>query len=247
METSEYSEMYKLEGFYWWFVARRRLLAWLVRTITAEFDEPVMLDVGCGTGMNYTVLSKYGEAFSTDMSDAALKYSKDRGIDNLVRSKSEVLGFTTGSFDVVTALDVLEHVDDDLAAMGELWRVTRDNGLLIVTVPAYGFLWSEHDEALHHKRRYAAHELRNKLVRAGFEVERISYYITMLFFPIFLMRIIQNVVKKSVHPKTSHVILPFWINTILIWLLGAERVLLRWINFPFGVSLVCIARKPLKK
>ena len=243
MNIAEYAEMYKLESFYWWFVARRRLLESFVREITREFERPTILDVGCGTGINFSVLSEYGDTFSSDASEEALKFSKSRGIDGLVRSHVETLPFSASTFDVITALDVLEHIDDDLAALDEMLRVTRPGGVLVITVPAYGFLWSEHDEALHHRRRYAASELRNKLTNAGFEVERISYYISFLFFPILIMRFAQSLSKKSIHAKTSHVILPNWLNSLLIGILGFERRLLRWINFPFGVSIVCLARK----
>jgi SAM-dependent methyltransferase len=243
MNISEYAEMYKLESFYWWFVARRRLLEWLVRDIAHEFTRPTILDVGCGTGINFSVLAKYGDTFSSDASEEALSFSKDRGIDGLVRSYVETLPFLASTFDLITALDVLEHIDDDLKGLDELLRVMKEDGVLVITVPAYGFLWSEHDEALHHRRRYAASELRNKLTNAGFTVERITYYITFLFFPILLMRFVQSVAKKSIHAKTSHVILPGWLNSLLIGILGFERVLLRWMNFPFGVSIVCLARK----
>jgi SAM-dependent methyltransferase len=243
MNIAEYAEMYKLESFYWWFVARRRLLESLVEEISREFKRPNILDVGCGTGINFCVLAKYGDTISSDASEEALRFSKSRGIDGLVRSHLESLPFEASSFDLVTALDVLEHIGDDLRALDELLRVTREGGVLVITVPAYGFLWSEHDEALHHRRRYAASELRNKLTNAGFAVERISYYITFLFFPILLMRLVQSLSKKSIHAKTSHVILPGWLNSLLIAILGFERMLLRWMNFPFGVSIVCLARK----
>jgi SAM-dependent methyltransferase len=247
MNIAEYAEMYKLESFYWWFVARRRLLDWIVGDISHEFKRPIILDVGCGTGLNARILGKHGDTISTDASEEALGFSRERGIDGLVRSHIESLPFAASTFDVITALDVLEHINDDLRALDELLRVARDGGVLVITVPAYGFLWSEHDEALHHRRRYAASELRNKLTNAGFDVERISYYITFLFFPILLMRFIQSVSKRSIHAKTSHIILPSWLNSLLIAILGFERLLLRWINFPFGVSIVCLARKRRKE
>jgi SAM-dependent methyltransferase len=243
MNIAEYAEMYKLESFYWWFVARRQLLESLVESIACDFKKATILDVGCGTGINYSVLAKHGDTFSTDASEEALAFSKSRGTDGLARSDLELLPFANSTFDIVTALDVLEHVDDDLKALDEILRVTAKRGVLVITVPAYGFLWSEHDEALHHRRRYAASELRNKLTNAGFEVERISYYITLLFFPILLMRFIQSVTKKSIQAKTSHIVLPGWLNSLLVGILGFERLLLRWINLPFGVSIVCLARK----
>jgi len=243
MNISEYGEMYKLESFYWWFVARRRLLESLIEDISREYNRPTILDVGCGTGINFSVLSKYGDTFSSDASEEALSFSKSRGIDGLVRSQVESLPFVSSTFNIVTALDVLEHIDDDLKALDELLRISKDGGVLVITVPAYGFLWSEHDEALHHRRRYAASELRNKLTNAGFEVERITYYITFLFLPILFVRFVQSISKKSVRAKTSHIILPGWLNSLLIAILGFERVLLRRMNFPFGVSIVCLARK----
>ena len=246
MNIAEYAEMYKLESYYWWFVARTRLLDWLISEICREFPHPTILDVGCGTGINSSVLAKHGYTIGTDTSEEALSFSKGREIDVLVRSHVESLPFAASTFDVITALDVLEHINDDLEALDELRRVTREGGVLVITVPAYGFLWSEHDEALHHRRRYAASELRNKLTNAGFEVERITYYITILFFPILFIRFVQSVSKKSIHAKTSHVILPQWLNSLLIAILGFERILLHWMNFPFGVSIVCLARKRSK-
>ena len=243
MNPSEYGEMYKLESFYWWFVARRQLLDVLAKEASSEFNQPLILDVGCGTGINYSVLSKYGATVATDFAKEALEFSQARGIADLVRSRVETLPFNSASFDIITALDMLEHIDDDLRAMEELRRILKHDGLLIITVPAYGFLWSEHDEALHHRRRYAASELRNKLTRAGFDVERISYYITFLFFPILIMRFFQSIFKRSVQPKTSHIILPRWVNSLLIGILAIERFILKRMNFPFGVSLVCLATR----
>jgi ubiquinone/menaquinone biosynthesis C-methylase UbiE len=128
--------------------------------------------------------------------------------------------------------------------LSEMYRVTKPGGWLVVTVPAYGFLWSEHDEALHHRRRYTASELRNKITNAGFTVERSTYFITTLFFPILLFRIINNLTKKSLHAKTSHIILPKWANSLLVRILDLERLYIRHSNLPFGVSLICTAQKP---
>src|SRR5436190_2264091 len=134
MNKAEYAEMYKLESFYWWFVARRRLLEWLVGNLAGEFGRPIILDVGCGTGINSVVLAEYGDTISTDASEEALGFSKGRGLDGLVRAHIESLPFQGSSFDLITALDVLEHIDDDLAALDELLRVVRQGGVLVITV-----------------------------------------------------------------------------------------------------------------
>jgi hypothetical protein len=124
----------------------------------------------------------------------------------------------------------------------EIHRVTKHRGLVLITGPAYGFLWSEHDEALKHRRRYAAHELRNKLTVFGVEVVRTSYFISTLFFPILTLPIWQGLQKDTTHPKTSIQVLPDWLNNSLIALLGLERKVFHRMNLPFGVSIVGLAR-----
>ncbi len=244
MRGIEYAHMYRLESTYWWYVARRKLLQWGLKSALKGGGPQRILDMGCGTGLNERVLRQFGEVTSADQSDEALRFTRSRGVQQLVCCSAEQLPFSRDSFDVITALDVLEHITEDNQALTELMRVLKPGGLLFITVPAYGFLWSEHDEALHHRRRYSAHELRNKLAAAGLEVERITHFITLLFFPILAVRILQNLRKKSVEPKTSHVILPGWLNSTLTGVLGLERFLLRFLNLPVGVSLVCWARKP---
>lgn len=252
MEHQEYRTMYALESYYWWFVARRNLVTAIVKAEAEKQSKndpnttPKIFDVGCGTGANLAAFKEYGQVFGIDMSTEAIQFCRQRGLHNLSLSKIEALAYLPDSFDIITALDVLEHIDNDNQAIQELYRSCRPGGLLLITVPAYGFLWSEHDEALHHRRRYAGHELRNKLVLAGFEIERCSYFITLLFFPILCIRILQGIFKKSTHPQTSHIELSNTINSLLIGLLALEQYLFKYINLPFGVSIVCLARKPLK-
>lgn len=249
MELAEYRIMYEIETTYWWFVARRDLVRdWLAddaRTKRLKPGDWNIFDIGCGTGANGLMLEEFGRVHGTDMSQEALTLSRERGHSRLARCRIENLCFADDTFDAITALDMLEHVDDDLGGMKELYRVCKPGGTLLVTVPAYGFLWSEHDEALHHRRRYTASELRNKLSVSGFDVERISYFISFLFFPVLAMRFWQNLFKRSVSPKTDLVLLPAFINQCLIWLLAFERWMTRFINFPVGVSIICTARKPV--
>ncbi|MEW6735296.1 MAG: class I SAM-dependent methyltransferase [Acidobacteriota bacterium] len=239
--------MYTLENYYWWFVARRSLISEIVRKEVVAHGRGRIVDVGCGTGANLAAISHYGIGFGVDIAPEAISLCRARGLNELTISRLERLTYRSESFDIITALDVLEHINDDLQAMGELYRICKPGGVLIVTVPAYGFLWSEHDEALHHRRRYTAYELRNKLMLAGFEIERCSYFITTLFFPILCIRIVQGIFKRSTHPKTSHIQLPAILNQLLIWLLAFEKWLFHYINLPFGVSIVCTARKRVEK
>lgn len=247
MYEHEYEAMFGLEDVYWWFIARRQLAVEILRRELASRPDARILDVGCGTGSNLSAFAELGRATGIDASPDALAYCRKRGVETVSLAEIERLPFADATFDVVTAMDVLEHTDDDLEALEELRRVCKPGGLLLATVPAYGFLWSEHDEALKHRRRYTAHELRNKLTVTDFAVERTSYFITTLFVPILLMRIHQGLFKKSTHPQTSIQVLPPWLNRTLVGLLSIERRVFRSINLPFGVSIVAQARPAERK
>src|SRR5205085_7976188 len=169
-------------------------------------------------------------------------FCERRGVSGVRQGLVEELPFPDAFFDVITALDVLEHTDDDLLALKELRRVAKPGALIISTVPAYGFLWSEHDEALQHRRRYSAHELRNKMTVSGLDVERCTYFVTLLFWPILAVRIAQGLLKKSTSPKTAIHVLPAPVNSLLLMLLDLERWILNGMNLPFGVTIVATAR-----
>jgi SAM-dependent methyltransferase len=242
MYEHEYDAMYRLEGSYWWYVARRELAQELLKNEINGRDSIRILDVGCGTGANITAFERLAPTVGIDASLDALHFCQSRGLRSVALSPVEDLPFASGTFDIVTALDVLEHTDDDLHCLREIHRVSKRNGFILITVPAYGFLWSEHDEALKHRRRYTAHELRNKLAVTGYEVLRTSYFISTLFFPILALRIWQGLRKDSTHPRTSIYVLPKWINSGLVGLLALERKLFQRMNIPFGVSIVALAR-----
>jgi len=242
MYEHEYDAMYRLEGSYWWYVARRELAQELLSNEIDGRDSIRILDVGCGTGANVTAFMRLAPTIGIDASMDALHFCQSRGIKTVALSPVEDLPFAGNTFDIVTALDVLEHTDDDLHCLREIHRISKRKGLVLITVPAYGFLWSEHDEALKHRRRYTAHELRNKLAITGFDVVRTSYFISTLFFPILALRIWQGLRKDSTHPRTSIVVLPKWMNSALVGLLAFERRVFQQMNIPFGVSIVALAR-----
>lgn len=244
MYIDEYGTMYNLEDFYWWFVGRRKLVEEILGKEAEEHGALRILDVGCGTGANLAAFRRYGSAIGIDFSQEALALCGRREVDAVCMAQVEKLPFPDHIFDVITALDLLEHTDDDLVALREMQRVCKPGGLLIIIVPAYGFLWSEHDEALKHRRRYTAHELRNKISVTGFDLRRSTYFITALFWPILAWRIYQGLFQNNSVPRTSMHILPPWLNSLLVRLLDVERWCLRGMNLPFGVSAVALARKP---
>lgn len=247
MEPHEYQTLFEMEDTYWWYVARRKLVEEVLLSTCGSGGERRLADLGCGTGANAGTLAKFGRVVLMDLSADALRYCRRRGLDQVLVSSAESIGLASGSLDIVSALDVLEHLDHDVTAMKEVLRILKPGGVFLITVPAFGFLWSEHDEALHHRRRYTHWELRNKLTVAGFDVGRSTYFITLLFLPILLMRLWQGIFKKDVYPKTSHVLLPWWANTLIERILAVERWICRRVNLPFGVSIVAVARKPSRR
>lgn len=244
MRAAELEKMFRLEDTYWWFVARRAL----VRDLLTHYAPPGpasrrILDIGCGTGATLATLEEFGEVIGMDRSREALRFCRRRGRSRLALALGEALPLSASSVDIITALDLLEHIEDDAAAVREMARALAPGGLLLVTVPALPFLWSEHDEALAHVRRYRARRLRGLLEQAGLEVVHLTPVIATLLLPIALLRLAQRFRPRREAPKTAYIEPPTFINRLLIALLRWEG---RWVlrhHFPVGVSLVAIARK----
>ena len=154
---------------------------------------PRILDVGCGTGANLLMLSKYGDAEGVDVSEDALAFCRERGLENVKLGAAEELPYDDGTFDLVTALDVVEHLDDDLAGLREMRRVLRPGGRVLLFVPTFMFLWGLQDDVSNHRRRYRLPELRRVLEQAGFEIERTTYANITFFLPILVMRKLMRV------------------------------------------------------
>ena len=245
MEPEQYVKMRELEDTYWWFVGRRVLVRTLLDGRVARGAS--FLDVGCGTGAMSGELSEIGTVTSLDFEHAALDFARSRGLSRLVQASAEALPFPSDTFDAVTALDVIEHLDDDHAAASEIRRVLKPGGIAVVSVPAFAFLWSEHDVALHHRRRYRIHEFRDLFRRAGMEVEHASYVMTALFPAVAAVRMIQKVLgshrKTLEQAKTTHPKLNGPVNGALTGLLRAEAQVVRRVSLPFGVSMAGVFRK----
>ena len=237
--------MYEAEDTYWWFVARRDLVRRLLTRYLPRAASRRIADVGCGTGATLTLLQPFGRTVGMDIAPEAVGFCRVRGHQDLVQGAATQLPFADASFDAITALDILEHLDDDAAAVRELARILRPGGLLVFTAPAYQWLWSEHDEALSHRRRYVAAELRRLLQEQGLEVVKVSYCIALLLGPIYLFRLLHRLLglERKGEPKTALYQLPGPLNGLLVGILYLEN---RWIarfNLPFGVSLAGVARK----
>jgi len=243
MQQHTYAIMRRVEATHWWFVGRRKIIrSFLERIVKDGPAAPLkILDVGCGTGANLEMLSEFGTAEGVDVSAEALSFCQARGLVNVKLGEAEHLPYEAGSFDLVTGLDVVEHLDDDRAGLREMARVLRPGGRALLFVPAFMFLWGVQDDISNHRRRYTLNELKRAVRESGFEVERASYVNISFFAPILLGRLIMR--ATGLRPESENNITIGFLNGVLGKLLGAESLPLRYLNFPFGVSIICVARK----
>lgn len=230
-----------VEGFHWWFVVRRKLLRSVLSSIKVPQNR-IALEVGCGTGANLRVLESAGVfGIGLDQSLYALNLIKKKENPPLLAGDLNYLPMKTKSIGLIIAMDVFEHLDHDENGMSECYRVLNNGGVLFLTVPAFRSLWGIQDDTTGHQRRYSKKEMMNKLKQEGFDILRSSYFNFFLFFPILITRRIIRLLKFRIESenKMNH---PF-INVLLKTIFSLEPYLLRYISFPFGVSIFCVARK----
>ena len=254
MQQHTYAIMDEVEGSHWWFVGRRSILESFLKSIesrlqAASREEPAkagtqnairILDIGCGTGANLEMLSQFGEAEGVDVSDDALEFCRQKGL-NAQKGLAERLPFDDGTFDLTTALDVVEHLDDDVAGLREMHRVTKKGGFSLIFVPAYMFLWGVQDDVSNHRIRYTKKQIVERLKAAGYMIERATYANWTFFAPILAGRTLMRV--TGVKPESENNVNISALNGVFGKLFGAERFWLKNLNFPFGVSIVIVARK----
>ena len=245
MKSAEIQKMADMETNYWWHIGKRYLVRSLVECYFGEKRDLNILEIGCGTGGLTQTLISFGDVTGFDISSEAVEFCKEKGLQNVLVQDVTKLDTTpyNGKFDLILALDVLEHLQDDVLAMKKVRDMLKDGGYFFVNVPAHKFLWSEHDEALEHKRRYHRVELTKKLKDAGFEIASNSYFVTLISPLIILYRMYGNIFGKSAYPKTSYVLLPKVLNDLLVNLLKLEAKLVLRMHIPFGVTLNIVARK----
>jgi SAM-dependent methyltransferase len=236
MDAQLYLQMAEFEQTHWWFVGRRVIIESFIKRLQLPKDIKI-LEAGCGTGGNLLMLSKYGEVSAFELNEEAQVLAQRYQIANV---KSGVLPdqipFSEQQFDIIILLDVLEHLEHDLAGLQALYKRLKTGGYLILTVPALPILWSEHDVQHHHFRRYTKKQLIEQAKKAGFEIKRASYFNFFLFPAILAVRLLQKLFKKKAQNDLS--LSPIWINNLLVKLFGSESFLLKHISLPIGVSLV---------
>jgi SAM-dependent methyltransferase len=244
MQRETFDVMAAVERDHWWFEAKRALVS---DVLTSEFSgqspERRLLDVGCGTGATVSALgARFGRAIGTDLDEYALSLARQRDAANAVlTARAERLPFPDDAFDGLVSLDVVEHVEDDVAALREYRRVVRPRAPVVVTVPAYMWAWSEHDVTLGHQRRYRHASLSRAARAAGLDVGRVTYFHSWLVPAALLLR--RTPVKRLVkRPAEEASYVGPRANRALRGVASTERAWLRSCDLPCGLSLLLVAR-----
>lgn len=243
MKKSEYARMAEREKTYWWHLGRLRIIQTYVSIAVKGKKTAKIMNVGCGTGGTIDMLEEFGRVDNVDISDDAIKFMKKCGYTRLTKVDDIKLPFKAKSYDMVGAFDVLEHIENQTGALKEWKRVIKDDGAIVITVPAYQWLWSDHDKSLYHERRYTTRRLKQAAREAGLRVERKSYAIVFSLPLVVTFRITNKLRGKVTDSETSYVDVPDWVNRLFTWFLYIESEFHKVIPFPFGTSVVTILRK----
>jgi len=242
MERAVFDRMAELDQHHWWFRARRRILEELIVRVVRPPKGGRVLEVGCGTGHNLAMLGKFGELDASELDFAARTLSTKRLGREVKEAKLPDLSmFKRNEYDLVALLDVLEHVPDDLGSLRAIHRRLKPGGALLLTVPANPWMWSAHDAAHHHFRRYTRKQLKELFLRSGLEIELLSYFNTLLYPLIAAARIAGKLLRRD----SSDDKLPGErVNATLERIFSLEAGVLGRVPMPFGVSLVAVVRRP---
>jgi len=238
MEEEIYHKHAAYEDSHWWFLGRRSIIAKILDDLPLPRNAKIM-EIGCGTGGNLSLLSRYGEVHGVELDNFARNYALQRNIAPVISgSLPDDIPYPDNFFDLIVLLDVLEHVEEDERSLVELYKKQKPGGYLLLTVPAFPSLWSAHDESHHHKRRYTIRTLGPIVVKANYNIIYHSYMNTILFPIIAGLRLI-----KRTHGGDDLFMPPKVINNLLYNLFSAERHFLNILSLPFGTSLLILARR----
>jgi SAM-dependent methyltransferase len=248
LEAQFYIEYAILEDKHWWFIGRRRIIEKILNYVNFG-NNPDILEVGCGTGGNLSMLSKYGNIYALESNERAIEIANNRGITKVEKgSLPDNIPFKGQKFDLIVMFDVLEHIEDDLETLRILKRSLKPYGKLLLTVPAYQFLWSHQDDICNHKRRYIRRDLEQLINKAGFSILYSTYFNTILFPIVVIVRMFKNVIRSAVgniikiYDEGDFKIRSKTLNRLLIKIFSFERHMIPWIVFPFGVSIMLVAQ-----
>ena len=232
-------QTHQAEDWHWWYRGRRDVIRGAIGSLGLPANAHI-LDAGCGSGRNMVELAKFGTVTGIELAPASVERARRRGVGEVVEgSLTEPLPFADDSFDLAVCFDVIEHLDDDGVALAELRRVARPAGRLAVTVPAYPWLWSSHDEVNHHRRRYTKDTLLAAAARAGWAPARTTHFNSLLLPAAALYRVVDRLVRPSPPAAADLARTPGWLNAVLERPMRLEaRLIRRGHRIPVGLSLL---------
>src|SRR5437588_2989785 len=235
MERAVFDRMIELDQHHWWFLARRRILKGLIRRVVKPPKKARILEVGCGTGHNLAMLKEFGRLEASELDRCARAVANKRLPRKVKEARLPDLSmFERNGYDLIALLDVLEHVPDDLASLRSIHRRLKPGGALLLTVPANPWMWSAHDAAHHHFRRYTKTQLRELFLRSGLEVQLLSHFNTLLFPLVAMARLAGKITRRD---SADDKLPGDAMNSVLKSIFGLEAGLIGRLPMPFGVSL----------
>jgi len=242
VERKVYEQMAQLDGSHWWFTARRRILDGLIERVVRPPKDARILELGAGTGHNLAMLSRFGEVEASELDPIARQLASERlGREVKEAALPDLSMFPEASYDLIALLDVLEHVPDDKASLAAIMERLKPGGALLLTVPANPWMWTAHDVAHHHHRRYRKPEIEKLAREAGYRIELLSPFNSLLFPPIAAVRLVGKLTGKD---DSDDAMPGALVNRTLDTIFGLERSLIGRVPMPFGVSLVAVLRRP---
>jgi SAM-dependent methyltransferase len=238
MERAVFDRMAELDSRHWWFVARRRILADLIEREVPLPADARILEIGCGTGHNFDMLGRFGTIDALEIDEGARALASSRlGREIGTAPLPQLTGVPDGHYHLVALLDVLEHIEEDRASLASIKRKLAPGGRILVTVPANQWMWSAHDSAHHHHRRYSKAGLRKVIESAGLNIETLTYFNTLLFPLAAAARIAGKMMGKK---ESDDSLPPAPVNSLFRTIFGLERHLVGRVPLPAGVSLVAV-------
>ena len=235
-------QTHQAEDRHWWYRGRRKVLERVVEDLRLPARARI-LDAGCGSGRNMVELARHGTVTGIELAEASVSLARERGMGEVIAGSVLEMPFEADSFDLAASLDVIEHLEDDLAALRELRRVVAPGGSLLVTVPAYQWLWSGHDEINHHFRRYTRRSLQRAGEEAGWHQMRTTYFNSLLLPAAIMLRVLDRFSRKTTESSLDLWVPPSPLNWLLERPLQLEAALIgRGGRIPAGLSLLAVFR-----
>jgi SAM-dependent methyltransferase len=235
-------QTHRVEDRHWWYRGRRRVIEQTIARLGLP-PRARILDAGCGSGRNMVDLARHGEVTGVELSEASAELARGRHVGEVVEGSVMEMPFAPDSFDLAVCLDVIEHLQDDRGALRELRRVLAPDGALLVTVPAYQWLWSGHDEINHHHRRYNRATLQQAARDAGWECTLSSHFNSLLLPVAIALRALDRLHTQATESSLDLWVPPVPLNWLLQQPLDLEAALIgRGVHIPAGLSLLAVLR-----